>query len=203
MAKASMDQILKTGEVKRGQLGISIQDITPELRQAFSLKNGQQGVLVTGVAENSQAEEAGLKAGDVITAIDGRPTSSGGQLRSQIGIKEVGDKVKVSLIREGKTKKIIVGIGEQQTSSVDGKMPPLLEGITLEKSPKSSGLIVADLQPNSPAAYTGLRPGDLIVGVNRKRVQDLSDFYDAIKLSERSILLQISRNGRPMYLVVR
>ena len=203
MAKASMDQILKTGEVKRGQLGISIQDITPELRQAFSLKNGQQGVLVTGVAENSQAEEAGLKAGDVITAIDGRPTSSGGQLRSQIGIKEVGDKVKVSLIREGKTKKIIVGIGEQQTSSVDGKMPPLLEGITLEKSPKSSGLIVADLQPNSPAAYTGLRPGDLIVGVNRKRVQDLSDFYDAIKLSERSILLQIRRNGRPMYLVVR
>ena len=203
MAKASMDQILKTGEVKRGQLGISIQDITPELRQAFSLKNGQQGVLVTGVAENSQAEEAGLKAGDVITAIDGRPTSSGGQLRSQIGIKEVGDKVKVSLIREGKIKKIIVGIGEQQISSVDGKMPPLLEGITLEKSPKSSGLIVADLQPNSPAAYTGLRPGDLIVGVNRKRVQDLSDFYDAIKLSERSILLQISRNGRPMYLVVR
>ena len=55
MAKASMDQILKTGEVKRGQLGISIQDITPELRQAFSLKNVQQGVLVTGVAENSQA----------------------------------------------------------------------------------------------------------------------------------------------------
>ena len=203
MAKASMDQILKTGEVKRGQLGISIQDITPELRQAFSLKNGQQGVLVTGVAENSQAEKAGLKAGDVITAIDGRPTSSGGQLRSQIGIKEIGDKVKVSLIREGKTKKIIVGIGEQQTSSVDGKIPPLLEGITLEKSSKGSGLVVTDLQPNSPAAYTGLRPGDLIVGVNRKRVQDLSDFYDAIKLSERSILLQISRNGRPMYLVVR
>ena len=102
-----------------------------------------------------------------------------------------------------KQKKIIVGIGEQQTSSVDGKIPPLLEGITLEKSSKGSGLVVTDLQPNSPAAYTGLRPGDLIVGVNRKRVQDLSDFYDAIKLSERSILLQISRNGRPMYLVVR
>jgi Do/DeqQ family serine protease len=203
MAKASMDQILETGEVKRGQLGISIQDITPELRQAFSLKNGQQGVLVTGVAESSKAEEAGLKAGDIITAIDGRPTSSGGQLRSQIGIKEIGDKVKVSLIREGKTKKVTVGVGEQQTSFVDGKIPPLLEGITLEKSSKGSGLVVADLQPNSPAAYTGLRPGDLIVGVNRKRVQDLSDFYDAIKLSERSILLQISRNGRPMYLVVR
>tara|TARA_B110000483_G_scaffold107768_1_gene131428 strand:- start:2721 stop:4085 length:1365 start_codon:yes stop_codon:yes gene_type:complete len=203
MAKASMDQILETGEVKRGQLGVSIQDITPELREAFSLKNGQQGVLVTGVAEDSEAEDAGLKAGDIIIAIDKRATSSGGQLRSQIGIKEVGDTVKVSLIREGKIKKITVGIGEQQTSSVDGKIPPLLEGITLEKSSKGAGLVVADLQPNSPAAYTGLRPGDLIVGVNRKRVNDLSDFYEAVKLSENSILLQISRNGRPMYLVVR
>ena len=203
MAKASMDQILETGEVKRGQLGVSIQDITPELREAFSLKNGQQGVLVTGVAEDSEAEDAGLKAGDIIIAIDKRATSSGGQLRSQIGIKEVGDTVKVSLIREGKIKKITVGIGEQQTSSVDGKIPPLLEGITLEKSSKGAGLVVADLQPNSPAAYTGLRPGDLIVGVNRKRVNDSSDFYEAVKLSENSILLQISRNGRPMYLVVR
>jgi len=203
MAKASMNQILETGEVKRGQLGVSIQDITPELRDAFALKNGQQGVLVTGVAESSKAEEAGLKAGDVITAIDGKPTSSGGQLRSQIGIKEVGDKVKVSLIREGKIKKLTVGIGEQKISSVDGKIPPLLEGIRLEKSRNGNGLVVSDLKPNSPAAYTGLRPGDVIVGVNRKRVTSLSDFYAALKLSENSILLQISRNGRPMYLVVR
>tara|TARA_B110000503_G_scaffold71265_1_gene110661 strand:- start:5070 stop:6437 length:1368 start_codon:yes stop_codon:yes gene_type:complete len=203
MAKASMEQILATGEVKRGQLGVSIQDITPELREAFDLKNGQQGVLVTDIAEGSEAEEAGVKAGDVITAVDGRATSSGGQLRSQIGIKEVGDKVELSLIREGKTTKLQVGVGKQQSNAVDGQSHPLLEGIRVELSRDSNGLIVADLEPNSRAAYTGLRPGDLIVGVNRKRVTDFDSFSEALKLSQNSILLQISRNGRPMYLVVR
>ncbi|MFT7267217.1 MAG: Do/DeqQ family serine protease [Porticoccus sp.] len=203
MAKASMKQILATGEVKRGQLGVSIQDITPELREAFDLKNGQQGVLVTGVAADSEAEEAGVKAGDVITAVDGRTTSSGGQLRSQIGIKGVGDKVELSLIREGTAKKLQVGIGKQQSSTVDGQLHRLLEGMRVEPSRDNNGLIVADLEPNSRAAYTGLRSGDLIVGVNRKRVTDFNSFSEALKLSQNSILLQISRNGRPMYLVVR
>jgi S1-C subfamily serine protease len=203
MAKASMEQILATGEVNRGQLGVSIQNITPELREAFDLKNGQQGVLVTGVVENSKAEEAGVKAGDVITAVDGRPTSSGGQLRSQIGIKKVGDKVQLSFIREGKVKKLNVGIGEQKLTSANGPIHYLLEGIRVEVKPGGNGLIVAGLEPNSRAAYTGLRPGDLIVGVNRKRVTDLTNFSEALKLSQNSILLQISRNGRPMYLVVR
>ena len=71
MVKASMQQILEHGEVKRRQIGIGIQDITAELREAFDLKNGQQGVLVTGVNEDSPAEDAGLKAGDVIVAVDG------------------------------------------------------------------------------------------------------------------------------------
>jgi len=203
MAQASMDQILATGEVKRGQLGVSIQDITPELREAFDLKNGQQGVLITGVAEDSEAEEAGIKAGDVITAVDGRATSSGGQLRSQIGIKGVGDKVELSLIREGKAKKLQVGIGKQQSSTIDGQLHPLLEGIRVEPSRDNNGLMVVDLEPNSRAAYIGLRPGDLIVGVNRKRVTDFNSFSEALKLSQSSILLQISRNGRPMYVVIR
>ena len=203
MAQASMEQILATGEVKRGQLGVSIQDITPELREAFDLKNGQQGVLVTGVAEDSEAEEAGIKAGDVITAVDGRATSSGGQLRSQIGIKGVGDKVELSLIREGKAKKLQVGIGKQQSSTIDGQLHPLLEGIRVEPSRDNNGLMVVDLEPNSRAAYIGLRPGDLIVGVNRKRVTDFNSFSEALKLSQSSILLQISRNGRPMYVVIR
>jgi len=203
MAQASMEQILATGEVKRGQLGVSIQDITPELREAFDLKNGQQGVLITGVAEDSEAEEAGIKAGDVITAVDGRATSSGGQLRSQIGIKGVGDKVELSLIREGKAKKLQVGIGKQQSSTIDGQLHPLLEGIRVEPSRDNNGLMVVDLEPNSRAAYIGLRPGDLIVGVNRKRVTDFNSFSEALKLSQSSILLQISRNGRPMYVVIR
>jgi Do/DeqQ family serine protease len=204
MAKASMKQILVHGEVRRGQLGIGIQDITPELREAFDLKNGQQGVLVTGVSENSEAEKSGVKAGDVIIAVNERKTSSTGQLRSQVGIKEVGDNVTLTIIREGKTKKIQVEVGEpQQIAAASDKLHPLLEGSKFENDPDGNGVVVAGLSRQSRAAYSGLRPGDLITGANRRRVTNLNEFKEALALNEQSVLLQINRGGRPMYLVIR
>lgn len=204
MAKASMDQILVHGEVKRGQLGIGIQEITPELREAFGLKNGQQGVLVTGVTEGSEAEKGGVKAGDVVIAVDDRKTISAGQLRSQIGIKEVGEEVTLTVLRDGKVKKLKVEIGEpQELSSLSHKLHSLLEGSSFENNPDGDGVVVAGLSRNSRAAYSGLRPGDIITGANRKRVTDLESFKKALSLNQQSVLLQISRNGRPMYLVIR
>lgn len=204
MAKASMDQILVHGEVKRGQLGIGIQEITPELREAFGLKNGQQGVLVTGVTEGSEAEKGGIKAGDVIIAVDDRKTISAGQLRSQIGIKEVGEEVMLTLLRDGKVKKLKVEVGEpQKLSTLSNKLHSLLEGSSFENNPDGDGVVVAELSRNSRAAYSGLRPGDIITGANRKRVTDLESFKKALSLNQQSVLLQISRNGRPMYLVIR
>lgn len=204
MAKASMKQILVHGEVRRGQLGIGIQDITPELRDAFDLKNGQQGVLVTGISENSEAEKAGVKAGDVIVYVDGKKTSSTGQLRSQIGIKEVGDTVTLTVIREGKTKKIKVKIGEApELSALSSKLHSLLEGSRFENNPDGDGVVVAGLSRNSRAAYSGLRPGDVITGANRKRVTNLKEFKEALSLNDQSVLLQINRDGRSMYLVIR
>jgi Do/DeqQ family serine protease len=204
MAKASMDQILVHGEVKRGQLGIGIQEITPELREAFGLKNGQQGVLVTGVTEGSEAEKAGVKAGDVVIAVDDRKTISAGQLRSQIGIKEVGEEVTLTVLRDGKVKKLKVEVGEpQELSSLSHKLHSLLEGSSFENNPDGDGVVVAGLSRNSRAAYSGLRPGDIITGANRKRVIDLESFKKALSLNQQSVLLQISRNGRPMYLVIR
>ncbi|MEH6467399.1 MAG: trypsin-like peptidase domain-containing protein, partial [Porticoccus sp.] len=203
MAKASMKQIIAHGEVRRGQLGIGIQDISPELREAFDLKNGQQGVLVTGVSDDSSAEKAGLQPGDVIIAVDGGKTTSTGQLRSQIGIKEIGDKVKLTLIREGKTKKINVEVGEpQQLSSISNKLHGLLDGARFENNPDGEGVVVAGLSPSSAAAYSGLRPGDVIVGANRQRVRDIKSFKEALSHNNESVLLQISRNGRALYLVV-
>lgn len=204
MAKASMEQILVHGEVKRGQLGVGIQEITPELREAFELKNGQQGVLVTGVTKGSEAEKAGVKAGDIIVAVDDRKTSSAGQLRSQIGIKEVGDKVVLSVLREGKTNKIMVNVGEpQQLSELSGRLHSLLEGTHFEDIPDSDGVVVAGVSRNSRAAYSGLRPGDVITGANRKHVIDLKSFKKALARNQQTVLLQINRNGRPMYLVIR
>ncbi|MFT7301134.1 MAG: Do/DeqQ family serine protease [Porticoccus sp.] len=204
MAKASMEQIIAHGEVRRGQLGIGIQDISPELSKAFNLKNGQQGVLITGVGEDSSAEKAGLKAGDIIVAVDESTTSSTGQLRSQIGIKEIGDKVKLTLIREGKTKKVGVTVGEpQKLASVSDKLHSLLEGAQCENNPDGEGVLVAALSPNSVAAYGGLRPGDIIVGANRQWVNNIKSFQEALSYNKQSVLLQVNRNGRVLYLVIQ
>ena len=204
MVKASMQQILEHGEVKRGQIGIGIQDITAELREAFDLKNGQQGVLVTGVNEDSPAEDAGLKAGDVIVAVDGVSTKASGQLRSQIGIKAIGDRLNLTIIRDGKSMSVSVKVGDpQQLSSMSGKLHSLLEGARFENNPDGGGVLVSGLAPNSAASYSGLRAGDVIVGANRIRVRDLETFKQALTRNSQSVLLHINRNGSSLYLVIR
>lgn len=204
MAELSMNQILLHGEVKRGQLGIGIQDITPELREAFDLKNGQQGVLVTGVMENSEAEKAGIKEGDVVTAVNKVKTSSAGQLRSQIGTKKIGEEITLSVIRSGKVKNLKVEVGEpQQLAGISDKLHSLLEGSRFENNPNGEGVIVTELSRRSLAAYSGLRPGDIITGANRKNVTDLASFKQALALNKVAVLLQVNRGGRYMFLVIR
>lgn len=204
MAEASMQQILEYGEVKRGQIGVGIQDITPELREAFNLTNGQQGVLVTGVSDDSPAAEAGIQEGDVIVSVDSTATKSTGQLRSQIGIKTIGEKIRIDLIRGGELKSVTLEVGNpQQLASVSEKLHTLLEGARFENNPDGAGVIVAALAPNSAASYSGLRTGDIILGANRQRVRDIESFKRALLRSRESALLHINRNGRALYLVVR
>lgn len=203
MAKASMLQIMQHGEVKRGQLGISIQDITPELRNAFSLQNGQLGVLITGVQEGSAAAKARLQPGDVVIAVNGEKTSSTGQLRSQIGVRSIGDKARLTIIRNGKPKEVEVKVGapNQSVASSD-VMHRLLEGAKFEQHPDTQGVVVSGLSPNSVAAYSGLRLGDVIVGANRVRVTDLTSFKKALQRDKQKLLLHINRNGNSFFLVL-
>jgi len=203
MASASMDQIVEHGEVRRGLIGIGIQEITPELREAFKLENGQMGVLVTNVVDGSPAEEAGIKAGDIVLSVDGKKTQSSGNLRSAIGVKSIGDKVKVTVLRDGKKKRLNVKVGEPGNAISSGSFHNLLEGVRFEESSDGLGVVVATLAPNSTAAYSGLRPGDIIVGANRKRVGDLKTFKQALSRSKRSVLLHINRNGGSLYLVIQ
>lgn len=206
MVKSSMEQILKHGKVRRGYMGVNIQDITSDLRQAFKLPNGQQGVLVTGVNDKSPADIAGLKAGDVIVSIDGESTKSTGQLRSQIAVKNVGDKVTVGLIRDGKQLNVNVKIAEPEkaVASVSSKYSKLLEGAQFEDHRGGKGVVVSRISPNSNAAYSGLRPGDIVMGVNRQRVTDLQSFQNALSKAGDSekLLLHINRGGRNFYLVI-
>lgn len=206
MVKSSMDQIIKHGKVRRGYIGVNIQDITPDLRQAFKLPNGQQGVLVTGVNDKSPAEKAGFKAGDVIVSIDGESTKSTGQLRSQIAVKSIGDKVTIGVLREGKQSNVSVNLAEPEktVASISSKYSKLLEGAQFEDHRGGKGVVVSGIAPNSNAAYSGLRPGDVIMGVNRQRITDMQSFQSALAEagSADKLLLHINRGGRSFYLVI-
>jgi Do/DeqQ family serine protease len=205
MARASIEQLVEHGEVKRGQIGVSIQDVTPELQEAFGLKNGQLGVLITGVAEKSEADKAGLKPGDVVIAVDGRPTLSTGALRNAIGVRKIGDQVKLTIIRDGKEKTVRSKVGSPDTAFAEaGKSSstPLLEGAEFENN-RDGGVVVARIQPRSPAAASGLQVGDVIIGANRIRVNNLDEFNKAVARGNNSILLHIKRGRGSFYLVIR
>ena len=204
MAKASMAQIIRHGEVKRGQIGVGIQDITPDLRRAFELENGQRGVLITKVAEGSPAEKAGLNAGDVVLEVNGKITTSTAQLRSQIGMKAVGERVELKILRNGKTRQLKVKVGEPQAfAATEQTLHPLLKDVQLHNTPDGQGVQVANMAPNSKAAYSGLRPGDIIIGANKQRVYNLESLQRALRSNSSSVLLQINRSGASLFIVIR
>jgi Do/DeqQ family serine protease len=202
MASASMNQIIKYGEVKRGQIGVGIQDITPELRDAFDLKNGQRGVLVTSVAEDSPAEDAGLESGDIILSVNAKKTESTSQLRSQIAMFPIGEDVLLQVLRNDKKISLDVEIGDRYSFSGSGNdLHPLLEGAQFEN--QDDGVVIKALKPNSRASYSGLRPGDMIVNANKVRVHDVKSLSKALSRSKDSILLRIVRGNMALYLVIR
>ena len=204
MARASMQQIIEHGEVRRGQIGVSIQDITPDLREAFNLGKGQFGVLVAKVLEDSPAARAGLKAGDIILSVDGNITRTSAQLRSRIGVKTVGDKVALRLLRGDRELTLNVEIGPARArESSSRELHPLLQGLRLENNSQGEGVQVIDVAPNSSAAYSGLRPGDIIVGANRRRVTDIESLEQALRLEDSSVLLRVERNGGSLFIVIR
>ncbi len=204
MALASMRQILKYGEVRRGELGLGLQDISPDLRNAFQLPPGQHGALVSEVHPNSTAHAAGLRVGDIVVAIDGDATHSSAQLRSLLAVKAVGDTVTLTILREGREHALNVDIQPPQIASTDASdIHPLLSGLQLENAADNQGIWVTAMARNAPAAFSGLRPGDVIVAIDKRRVKNLHDLATIARQGGRTLLLQILRNGRSYYVQLR
>lgn len=205
MARTIMDQLIEFGEVKRGLLGVIMQNLTPELSSAFGL-DLHQGVVISQVIEKSAAEEAGLKAGDVIASINGKSVKSASEMRNMIGLMRVGESLDITVIRDGRKKKLVASLKNMEQDQVQGeKLDARLAGakIELKGEGKSKHLVVADVEHGSRAWNAHLRKGDIILSVNRVAVKTLEDFKKMISKSNKQILLNIQRGNTALFVIIR
>jgi len=200
MARHVMDQLARFGEVRRGTLGIYVQDLTADLAGAFGLDKGH-GVLVAEVASGSAADKAGLRAGDVVTSIAGYPVKSAQEFHNFEGQFPVGEPLDLEYVRDQSAKRTRVQVEELKVLE-GGRIDARLEGAVFEElSPKqrsdaAGGVLISELEPGSRLARQGLREGDFITGSNRMRIRDLGEFQEVIRSVSGTLYLQVRRNGK-------
>jgi Do/DeqQ family serine protease len=212
MARAVTDHIVQYGEVRRGRIGVSVQDLTPDIALALKLDK-TQGALVTRVEPGSPADKAGLKEGDVVTSIAGRPVKSGADLRNRIGLLRVGDKAELAVSRDKAIKNLTVQVAkkEPQVAARAGEITPRLAGATFNAvQPSSSqqqrlrGIEVATVDRDSAAWQAGLRPGDIVTAVNREPVTTIDGFTRSVRAAAQGpIALNLIRGDSRMVLIVQ
>ena len=209
MANDIMQQLIKHGEVKRGLLGAQAQNLSPDLAQAFGLKD-HRGAVITQVSPGSPAHRGGLRAGDIVIRINGRNVKDADTLRNTVGLLRVGETVKLQILREGKDMTISANIVEAMAKNLTGeKLHGNLSGATLADIEEGSqlfgrvqGVVLADVQRGSPAWAAGLRPGDVITSVNRKEVKNVAAMRKHMG-KNRSLLLNIRRGNSALFLYLQ
>ena len=210
MALQITEQLLEKGAVERGFIGIQIQNVNADLAEAFGLTN-QQGAIINRVFPDSPAAVAGLKAGDIITAIDDKKMKNAGDVRNYIGLLPVDKKVRFHIQRNGKAKTRMLQISAKKEAAGNaGAVNPRLEGVTLgdieNEHPlygKVAGVIVTGLERGSPALRSGLRVGDIITSVNHKPVQGMQDFLKTLAQGNGALLLRVIRGNAAAFLVIK
>ncbi len=216
MARLVMDQLIEYGYVSRGYIGIGIQDITPELAEAFDLEE-PSGVLVTQVMPDTPGDDAGLKSGDIIISMGGEKLDNGTELRNRVAAQKPGSTIDLEVIRDGKQKKFDIMLTqlpgtEELIADVEETEPEPEIGLKLSPAKESEvydygysgGLIVEAVEPESPADKAGVLPGDIIFEVNRETVNSNAEFDKLVAESfgKEPVLLLIGRGGGMLYLVV-
>ncbi len=215
MARSVMDQLIKYGSIQRGVLGVQIQDLTPELASAFGVKE-THGAIVAQVIPGSAASKAGVKAGDIIVAVNNKPVGNSTTLRNYIGLKRPGDAAYLKILRGSKSieLKAIIGSNEQSitqpvesasTLGFDGKkLHPSLAGALFGNNTTGSGVQVLSITPASPAWQSGLRKNDRIIAINRYRIDSIRDLQELSKQkSNNAIALNIHRGNSALFLVLQ
>ncbi len=207
LAQLISTQLIETGEVTRGWLGVSIQPLSPELAESFGLDQ-VTGALVNQVLAGSPAELAGIKRGDVLLRIAGRKVRSARELRLLVANTPAGKTVDLELVRNGKPLTISVTIAprdpEQTATSAVPTTPEPGKGLGLSvgPNPEGPGVMVDAVVPQGAAAAAGVRPGDLILSINRQQVNDPAAFSRAVSKIHKgkNVVLLIEREGATLYL---
>ncbi len=216
MAKEIAPQLQEKGHVTRGWLGVSIQEVTPELAKSLSL-NEQEGALVAQVVSGGPAEKAGIEQGDVIVEFDGKKVADSKALPLIVATTPVGKNVTVKLLRDGKATDRQVKVGEMEEKGVKVSRAPASDkslGITVQNlTPeiakqlgvkKDTGVVVTGVDPGSPAEEAGIQTGDVIQQVNRKPVKNVEDFIQKVETAKNQdhILLLLQRGQNNLFAAV-
>ena len=201
MVKAIKDQLIEHGEVRRGYLGVSIQELTKELMDSFALKD-TEGVLISDVTEDSPADKAGIKRGDVVVEYNNKKVKNSGQFRNMVALTPPETKVKITLIRDVKRQVLVAELGsleqakvaEVSQTDVMEKLGFSVQDLTEDLARQfgysvKEGVIISQVAPGTPTQFAGLKPGVLILEVNRKGIKSVQEFLQAIKGSKRMLLL--------------
>jgi serine protease Do/serine protease DegQ len=210
MARAVMSQIVRFGEVRRGRLGIDIEDLTPDAAAKLKTPTAE-GAIIANVQADSPADKAGLRRGDVVLAFNGRTVRSGPDLRNRLGLTAVGEDIELTVFRGGQQLAIKTRIAPPQgLTAVDGQIVPQLAGLKIANIDRSNpqlarveGVLVVGVETGSVAAGYGLRAGDVIAAINRQRVRNINEFLAAMRTVERAFQMTVVRGDFVLTFTIR
>jgi Do/DeqQ family serine protease len=223
MVRNVMDQLSKTGKVRRGQLGVSVRRVDSDMAQSLGMSD-TKGVIVNSVVPGSAAEHAGIRQADVITELDGTPVNDSNAFRNHIASTAPGSEVTLTLLRDNREQKIRATLGEVKADSTaaeegrgsepgatgQGKLGltvvPLTPDIAaeLKLSAGTPGVVIDSVEPAGPGAAAGLARGDVIQEVNRQAVRSAADLSSVIdKNGSKPALILINRRGTTIYVTIR
>jgi serine protease Do len=218
IVKHVMESLIKTGRVSRGYLGILPGDLNPALARQFKVPD-VSGVIVNQVEPGSPAEKGGLKQGDVIRTLNGQKVEGRDRFRATVAGMSPGSEVTLGILRDGKPETLKVTLGEQPASlagpggAEKGPSEGTLRGISVQELTPSirqqlglptntRGVVISDLEPDSPAAQAGLQPGDVIQSINRQPVNSVADFNRLAGGATGEVLLRVNRQGNGAFVVI-
>lgn len=206
IVKNLSQQLIEYGEVKRGQLGIKGTELTSDIAKAFNI-DAQRGAFVSEVLPNSAALKAGIKAGDIIISVDNKPIQSFAELRVKVGTTAPGKTIVLGILRNGYSKSISVILDDSlSTLNSEEIFIPALQGVSLSNiklKNGTKGVKVEEVLKDSPAAVIGLQKGDIIIGMNRERIQSINQLRKLLGNNHSAIALNIIRGDTNIFLLLR